>query len=160
MTDEMKPLDEKPEESQPYQPADEYTPPSAEPPEGMTDTTPDESLFAPPTIDASSFEGAEPEPVAPQAEPAPTDWQPEPVKPFEPAPAAAPSSSYSPPPPTYRAPAPPPAKGGVKWWVIVLIILAVLCCCCLVVAAVLWQYGDQWFGDWIEWSRTLSLLVG
>lgn len=152
MTDEMKPMEEKPSESssQPYQPAEDYTPPSAEPPAGMTDTTPNEGLFAPPSIDASSFEGAQPvEPVKPIE---PEFVQAQAPEPFIPAPAQ--PSGF---PPVQAA---PPAKAGVKWWVIVLIVLAVLCCCCVVIAAVVFANFEDWFGYSIDWSmRVFHLLA-
>ncbi len=159
MTDEMKPQDEQPEEtsSQPYEPAEEYNPPSAEPPEGMTDATPSEVLFELPKIDASSFEGAEPQPVeaAESVEPA---APPEPFAASQAAPAQQPFTPAQPsgfPPASAAA----PAKGGVKWWVILIIVLAVLCCCCVVIGAVLWQYGDQIFSDYFDLSIILGYLA-
>lgn len=129
MSEEKQPFDEQPQESanEPYQPVEDYSPPTAEPPAEMTDTTPAPELFAPPSTDASSFPGGE---VAPsgQAEQPPS---PPPAEPFTPPPAP-PSGSAVPPPSAASA-----AKGGLKWWVILLIVLAVLCCCCVVVVAVI-----------------------
>jgi hypothetical protein len=93
-----------------------YTPPTAEPPAGMADTTPDEHLFAAPNINASSFE------AAPQVQA---------------------EGNFPPPPPSSTASGTPPKQGGMKWWVIVLIVVVVLCCCCLVIGGLLYVFGDQ-----------------
>jgi hypothetical protein len=72
MSEEKQPFDEQPQESanEPYQPVEDYTPPTAEPPAEMTDTTPAPELFAPPSIDASSFPGGEAAPSGQVEQPA------------------------------------------------------------------------------------------
>ena len=144
-----------------------YTPPTAEPPAGMTDTTPDEALFAPPSMDASSFEGAEPatpaEPAAPAEHAAIPPMQGEVVTP-----PVRPASSYTPPaqpgggftpPPVYTSAGTPVKKEGMKWWVIVLIVLLVLCCCCAVVGVLAYVFGDQILSQFQGYSSLLLSLA-
>lgn len=175
MTDEPK----NPEEAanqpyQPYQPPEDspiqpqapdsawepepYTPPTAEPPPGMTNTVPDEGLFAPPSMDASSFPGADP--VQPVISPAmqgevftpPTQT----VSSYTPPPTQT-GGSYSPPP------ASPPLgtpvnKGGTKWWLIILIVVLVLCCCCSVVL-IFWFFGDAIYQQFEGYTGLITTLL-
>lgn len=129
MSEEQQPFDEQPQESasEPYQPVEDYTSPTAELPAEMMDTTPAPELFAPPSIDASSFPGGEAAPSAQVEQP----FSPPPAEPFTPP--TAPLAGGTVPPP----PGAPSTKGGLKWWVILLIVLAVLCCCCVVVVAII-----------------------
>jgi len=149
MSEEKQPFDEQPQESanEPYQPVEDYTPPTAEPPAEMTDTTPAPELFAPPSIDASSFPGGEAAPSGQVEQPA---SPPPPAEPFTPP--TAPSAGGTVPPP----PGAPAAKGGLKWWVILLIILAVLCCCCVVVVAVILAFVP--IQDLTNFSQLMPLL--
>lgn len=148
MSEEQQPFDEQPQESanEPYQPVEDYTPPTAEPPTEMTDTTPAPELFAPPSIDASSFPGGEASPSGQVEQPS----SPPPAEPFTPPPAPAAGGMVPPPP------AAPAAKGGLKWWVILLIVLAVLCCCCVVVVAVILAFVP--IQDLTNFSQLVPLL--
>ncbi|GAP05433.1 hypothetical protein ATHL_00264 [Anaerolinea thermolimosa] len=148
MSEEKQPFDEQPQESasEPYQPVEDYTPPTAEPPAEMSDTTPAPELFAPPSIDASSFPGGEAASSGQVEQPA----APPPAEPFTPSPT--PQTGGTVPPP----PGAPAAKGSLKWWVILLIVLAVLCCCCVVVVAVILAFVPV--QEMFNFSQLLRLL--